>query len=205
MRAAPAQSDRSRLLDFPDRLAIESGRPVIVVPRAHRGAPEERCIAWNQSGEAARAFLDALPLLKGARKVIELLTIRDGNDRTDEHEDALPQTAVADALARHAVKPIITTLNPSRFPRRVSRFCSHTIVQEADLLVMGAYGHARLREFVFGGATRHVFAHMPIPVLLSHSQNFARSFRRRSLNAPPHPRALLQSWDRSRCKGSLHL
>jgi nucleotide-binding universal stress UspA family protein len=167
---ADPEWDQSRFLDFPDRLAIESGRPVIVVPKAHRGAalPKTVVIAWNRSREATRALFDALPLLKGARKV-ELVTIHDASDRTllNAEEDILPLSAIADALARHAVKPIITSLKATG-DTVGEQICARTIAEEADLLVMGAYGHTRLREFVFGGATRHVLAHMPVPVLLSH-------------------------------------
>lgn len=167
---ADPEWDRSRLLDFPDRLAIETGRPVIVVPKAHLGGPLPKTVvvAWNRSREATRALFDALPLLKGARRV-ELLTIHDAVDRTllNAEEDILPLSAVADVLARHAVKPIITNLKATG-DTVGEQICARTITQDADLLVMGAYGHMRLREFVFGGATRHVLAHMPVPVLLSH-------------------------------------
>jgi len=167
---ADPEWDQSSFLDFPDRLAIESGRPVIVVPKAHRGAalPKNVVIAWNQSREATRALFDALPLLKGARKV-ELVTIHDASDSTllNAQEDILPPSAVADTLARHAVKPIITSLKAAG-DTVGEEICARVIAQEADLLVMGAYGHTRLREFMFGGATRHVLAHMPVPVLLSH-------------------------------------
>jgi nucleotide-binding universal stress UspA family protein len=162
--------DRSRLLDFPDRLAIESGRPVIVVPKAHPAAvlPKTVVIAWNGSREATRALFDALPLLKGARKV-ELVTIHEATDKTllNADEDVLPLGAIAEALAGHGVKPLITNLKATGGTVG-EQICAHAIGQQADLIVMGAYGHTRLREFVFGGATRYVLGHMPVPVLLSH-------------------------------------
>ncbi len=162
--------ERSRLLDFPGRLAIESGRPLIVVPKAHRASalPKSVVIAWNQSREAARAAFDALPLLKGAQKV-ELLTIHEATERTllQPGGDVLPVSALADALARHAVKPTITSLKATG-DSVGEQICARLIAQDADLLVMGAYGHTRLRELVFGGVSRHVLAHAPVPVLLSH-------------------------------------
>lgn len=162
--------ERSRLLDFPGRLAIESGRPLIVVPKAHRAPalPKTAIVAWNQSREAARALFDALPLLKGAQKV-ELLTIREATERTllQPGEDVLPVSAIAEALARHAVKPTIANLKADG-DSVGAQICARTLAEGADLLVMGAYGHTRLRELVFGGVTRHVLAHAPVPVLLSH-------------------------------------
>jgi nucleotide-binding universal stress UspA family protein len=162
--------ERSRLLDFPGRLAIESGRPVIVVPKGSGAAalPKSVVIAWSGTREAARAAFDALPLLKGAQKV-ELLTIHEPTERTllQPGEDVLPISAVADALSRHAVKPAITNLKATG-ETVGEQICARAVAQDADLLVMGAYGHTRLRELVFGGVSRHILAHAPVPVLLSH-------------------------------------
>jgi nucleotide-binding universal stress UspA family protein len=162
--------EASRRLDFPGRLAIESGRPVLVVPKGHSAAalPKSVVIAWNHSREAARAIFDALPLLKGAQNV-ELLTIHEATERTllQAGEDVLPIGAVADALARHAVKPTVVNLKATG-DTVGEQICARVRSQDADLLVMGAYGHTRLRELVFGGVSRHVLAHAPVPVLLSH-------------------------------------
>jgi nucleotide-binding universal stress UspA family protein len=162
--------EHSRLLDFPGRLAIESGRPVIVVPKGSGAAalPKSVVIAWNASREAARAAFDALPLLKGAQKV-ELLTIHEAGERTllQPGEDVLPVSAVADALSRHTVKPTVTNLKATG-DSVGEQICARALAQDADLLVMGAYGLTRLRELVFGGVSRHVLARAPVPVLLSH-------------------------------------
>jgi nucleotide-binding universal stress UspA family protein len=164
--------DLSILLDFPERLAIESGRPVLVVPNhlAVAALPKSVVIAWNPSREATRALFDALPLLKGAHKV-QLLTI-DERDHPGEgafyhREDVLPVSAIAEVLRCHGVKATISEVKPG-ITSIGELLCGQAIEHETDLLVMGAYGHARLREFVFGGATRHVFRNMTIPVLFSH-------------------------------------
>jgi nucleotide-binding universal stress UspA family protein len=167
---ADPQWDCSFLFDFPDRLAIESGRPVMVVPNEYRSAalPRSIVIAWNQSREATRALFDALPLLRGA-KDIELLAIDNDTDNKLLHidEDILPLSAVAEALGRHSINPTFTRLKATS-DAVGEQICAHMNTREADLLVMGAYGHSRLRELVFGGATRYLLAHMPVPVLFSY-------------------------------------
>lgn len=155
----------SDIMDCPDRLAIECGRPVIVVPHAGRftGLPSTVIVAWNGRREAVRAAFDALPLLAAAQSV-EVLTIEEGV----RHDRAwLPDTEIATALARHGVKARLTRLAQSE------QTSSHDIQRrarevKADLLVMGAYGHSRLTEFVFGGATRLMLREMTVPVLFSH-------------------------------------
>jgi nucleotide-binding universal stress UspA family protein len=153
------------LTDVAERLAIASGRPVLVIPYVGRYPEVGRnvVIAWKASREAARAVFDALPLLELAEQV-QILEIQEGGGRR-----AAPavDTTIAAALARHGIKPTI----------RISVVGDISIGDEilsriadmgADLLVMGAYGHSRMRELVFGGATRHIARHMTAPVLFSH-------------------------------------
>ena len=159
-------TDVSGILDFPERLAIECGRPVLTVPLS--GARSEIgkhvLIAWNGKREAARATFDALPLLKAARTVtvLGLEQVRSaGNDLP------LPDTAIGASLARHGVN--VTVQTASAKETSVGEAILARVAGEgADLLVMGAYGHMRLREFVFGGATRHVVRHMTVPTLFAH-------------------------------------
>jgi nucleotide-binding universal stress UspA family protein len=155
--------DLSPLLDFPERLALESGRPVLVIPYVGRYPRIGRnvVIAWKPGRESARAVFDALPLLKGAENV-HILEIK----RRDQHGLA-PDTSIAAALARHGIKPSIrTSVAPdiSVGDELLSRLSD----LDADLLVMGAYGHSRMRELVFGGVTRHIARHMTVPTLFSH-------------------------------------
>ncbi len=157
--------DFSMLLDEPERLAIESGRPVLIVPLKGKFSDfgHRITVAWNGTREAARATFDALPLLKNADNV-RLLWI---NPQDDPDAGDIPTTEMAAALARHGVKcDGRMLLAPDAKVGDVLR--ADMEEDGSDLLVMGAYGHSRLREFVFGGATRDVLRHMTVPVLMSH-------------------------------------
>jgi nucleotide-binding universal stress UspA family protein len=156
--------DLHRILDFPERLAIEGGRPVVVVPNNGRSTalPKRITVGWNGRREAARAVFDALPLLKRAEQV-EVLTVA----RRDSRADSLPDTEIASALARHGVKVNISNSDPGE--RTVGEeICARAREQGTDMLVMGAYGHSRFRELVFGGVTRYLSREMAVPVLFSH-------------------------------------
>jgi nucleotide-binding universal stress UspA family protein len=158
-----AGSDR---LDIADRLAIESGRPVLIVPNAgvHERVGETVLVAWNGRREAARAAFDALPILQRARSV-KVVSVNPQSER--EAAQDVPAADICSALARHAVKCEATEqVEPKAGVGETLLECAKGC--GADLLVMGCYGHTRLREFVFGGASRHILAHMAIPVLMSH-------------------------------------
>lgn len=150
----------------PDALAIESARPVLIVPNGGRTelAAKRIVLAWNGSREATRAVFDALPLLQRAEEVRMMWIDPDSEAR--EAGD-LPCADICAALGRHDIRCEVT--QPSGSHGSVGE----TLVAEAarfgsDLLVMGCYGHSRLREYVLGGATRQVLATMTIPVLMSH-------------------------------------
>ena len=154
----------SDILDFPEALAIDSGRPVYVVPNVGRSVvpPKIVCVAWNGKREAARAVADALPLLKSAQAV-HVLSISE----RDAQEGALPDTEIAAALARHGVKVEITSA-PAARSSIGEEIQARALERNADLIVMGCYGHSRLREFALGGVTRHMLRDMTIPILFSH-------------------------------------
>lgn len=165
-----SQSDRNwattDTLDVADRLAIESGRPVVIVPltepREHIG--ERVLVAWNARREAARAVFDALPILQRAKEVRVVWV----NPET-EHEQGKDILAadVCAALARHGVRCEATEqVRPRTNVGETLLACAKD--HGADLMVMGCYGHTRLREFVFGGATRHVLRNLSLPVLMAH-------------------------------------
>ena len=156
-------SDR---LDIADRLAMESGRPVLIVPNAgvHQGVGERVLVAWNGRREAARAVFDGLPILCGANSV-KVVWVNPQSQR--ERAQDTPAVDICTALARHGVKCEATEqVAPRGGVGETLLACAREM--RADLLVMGCYGHARLRELVFGGASRHVLSHMTIPVLMSH-------------------------------------
>jgi nucleotide-binding universal stress UspA family protein len=157
--------DLSPLMDFPERLALESGRPVLVIPYVGRYPEIGRnvMIAWKPSRESARAVFDALPILTRA-ETVQILEVK---DRRDDGASLAPDTTIAASLGRHGIKPTVR----SSMAADISvgdEILSRLADASADLLVMGAYGHSRMREFVFGGATRHIARHMTAPTLLSH-------------------------------------
>lgn len=153
----------SSLLEDPARITMESGRPVLLVPNAGRNTlPAKRItVAWNGRREAARAVFDAMPLLERADEV-NVVWI---NAEKDPRAGDLPAAEICAAIARHGVKCQSSSANGadvgSELLRQASAFGS-------DLLVMGCYGHSRLRELILGGASRHVLKHMNSTVLMSH-------------------------------------
>ena len=154
----------SDILDCPDRLAMESGRPVLVLPRSAHFSKAARTVlvAWNGRRESVRAVFDALPLLIRA-DAVEVLTV----DERRREEASLPDTEIASAIARHGAKVKVTNVMPKQ-GSSANAIIARAAELKADLIVMGAYGHARLSEFVFGGATRHLLKEMTVPVLFSH-------------------------------------
>ena len=157
--------DMSPLMDFPERLALESGRPVLVIPYVGRYPEIGRnvVIAWKPSRESARAVFDALPILTRA-ETVQILEVK---DRRDDGTSLAPDTTIAASLGRHGIKPTLRTSMAADISVG-DEILSRLADASADLLVMGAYGHSRMREFVFGGATRHIARHMTAPTLFSH-------------------------------------
>lgn len=145
-----------------DDFIIACGRPVLVIP--YIGAPKtigrKVLVGWNASREAARAISDAMPLLEAADS-IEVFAV-EPNGMGD-----LPGADIASHLARHGLK--VTTAKTAGLDIDVGDVLLNQAADSgADLIVMGAYGHSRMRELVLGGATRHILKHMTVPVLLSH-------------------------------------
>jgi nucleotide-binding universal stress UspA family protein len=153
-------------LDLPETMALSTGRPILVVP--HVGAPTA-CgkivmLCWNASRESARAAADALPLLQAAAKVIVLCV--DARSSNYGH-GAEPGADAAAWLARHGVKATVQR-DVASDSDVGSEILSRAADHEVDLIVMGLYGHSRLREMVLGGASRTVLASMTVPVFISH-------------------------------------
>ena len=119
-------------------------------------------VAWDFSQPAARAVADALPILEKAKRV-ELLTVT--------NEKVLPSKRSAADLAKnlayHGVDVTIETVDA--LEEEIGDVLeSYADIHKTDLLVMGAYGHSRVREFILGGATKSMLSRPPIPILLSH-------------------------------------
>ena len=146
----------------PDRVILESGRPVLVVP--YTGVPEEIgkrvIVAWSDTRESARALKDALPLVGGAEEV-EVISAN------PPEEEVIPGADVARYLSHHGIDPKISRVM-ARDLGAEDTLLNRVADLGADLLVMGGYGHARIRELVLGGVTRAILQHMTCPVLFSH-------------------------------------
>ncbi|MFV0296610.1 MAG: universal stress protein [Hyphomicrobiaceae bacterium] len=156
----------SELLDVPERLVLDSGRPLLMVPRyGTYGAVGQRInVAWNGTKEAARAVFDAMPLLQAAGRV-RIISVNPQSSL--ETSGDLPGADIAEALARHGVR-CETAATRSAEITAADTILSGLTDDGADLLVMGAWGHSRMHERVFGGVTRHIFEHMTVPTLMSH-------------------------------------
>jgi nucleotide-binding universal stress UspA family protein len=143
---------------------FESGRPVVVVPYIQKdGLKLDRVVVcWDASRTATRAIADSLPFLTRA-KAIDVITVTDGHAKNDE----IPGADIGHHLARHGLNiEIKRIVSPDvDVPNTI---LSHAADCSADFLVMGGYGHSRLREFVLGGATRGILTSMTVPVLMSH-------------------------------------
>ena len=152
---------------FPETVLLGAGGPVLFVPYtgSFESVGERVLVAWNGSREAARAVHDAIPLIARASHV----TIVAASTTFTPAESHASCADLAAMLARHGA----TTVDITRFDRDAAESTGDALLSYAadggyDLLVMGAYGHARVQELVLGGATRSVLATMTLPVLMSH-------------------------------------
>jgi len=150
---------------LPEDLVLTLGRPILVIPYIGEFAAFDHVlIAWNGTREAARALHDAMFLIEGADAVTVIEVDAPGGD------PALPSHGTADvvaALKRRGVaahaEPTVTDGTPV-----ADIILSRAADLTADLIVMGAYGHSRLRELVLGGVSRSFLQEMTVPVLMSH-------------------------------------
>lgn len=151
---------------FAEAIVLAAGRPVLVLPTANAvdTLGERVMIAWNAGREATRAVTDALPLLRKARKV-RVVTV-DAEPGAGGHGE-MPGADIALYLARHGVETAVEQTHAGDVEVG-AWLLSRAADFGADLIVMGAYGHSRLREFVLGGVTRTMLETMTVPVLMSH-------------------------------------
>lgn len=172
-----ADKSPSVMRDFPAYVLLHSGKPVLIVPHAlppaqlaqpqHPAAARNVLVSWNGSKEASRAVSAALPLLQRAGQVH--VAVFDAQLHAAEHGDH-PGADLLQYLARHGVQAKLLLLDGGATRRGDIGEALLTQVSElsADLLVMGAYGHSRLRETILGGVTRTVLQSMTVPVLMAH-------------------------------------
>ena len=158
-------SDDSKVpTDFPERLVLAAGRPVLILPAVGKVATigKRILIAWNPSREATRAVTDAIPLLQRADNVHVMAV----NPKAGEH-GSVPGADIGLYLARHGVRVDVKTDHGAEIDVG-NELLSRAADLDADLIVMGGYGHSRLKEWVLGGATRTILESMTAPVLMSH-------------------------------------
>ncbi|MEE8562117.1 MAG: universal stress protein [Alphaproteobacteria bacterium] len=162
----PDARELSGPVDAPDHVVLSAGRPVLVVPRVgtYPSVGKRVMVAWDGSLPAARAVNDALPILRRAEKV-NVITVY----RHDVSADAGRETGerICRHLARHGIAARSQRFRANGIGTG-DLILSRAADDGVDLIVMGAYGHARWRELVLGGVTLHMLKHMTVPVLMSH-------------------------------------
>ncbi len=146
----------------PDELVLGVGRPVLIVPTAGVSAAigKRVAIAWNGSREASRAAFDCLMLLSPGTEVRIVVVDSPRGDQT--------LAAITRAFSRHGVEPKPITVSKGDGRSTAEEIMKATSDFDADLLVLGCYGHSRLRETIFGGATTHILREMTLPILMAH-------------------------------------
>jgi nucleotide-binding universal stress UspA family protein len=146
-----------------EAVLTDSGRPLIVVPEGRDSFAGGRIlVAWDGSAKAARALNDALPLLRAASHV-ELVSIMGEKDLGP----AVSGADLAPHLTRHGIKVGELTL-PALDGDVAETLRNHANLIRADMIVMGAYVHSRLRQMMLGGTTRSLLKNCPVPLFLSH-------------------------------------
>ncbi|HEY0302268.1 MAG TPA: universal stress protein [Rhizomicrobium sp.] len=162
----PVQDGYSVEQWYSEAVIFGTGRPVVVLPGPASFAKPLSlgtvAVAWDFSRPAARALADALPLLERAKQV-RVVTIANEKDIASPHSHA----ELTQHLAKHGIAAEMDMVEAKGRSAAVA-LKAHLAATDATFLVMGAYGHSRLKEFVLGGTTRDMLEHPPVPVLLSH-------------------------------------
>ena len=158
-----AEGEQPELMS-PDGVLIAAGVPVLVVPDGWEGNAigDRVVIGWNESPEARRAISGAMAIIVGA-KLATVLVINPG--LTPQH-GAEPGADIASYLARHGAHVEVDRADSSD-DSIAETMLRYAVDHGADLLVLGAYSHARWREVLFGGTTKSLMKEMPVPVLIS--------------------------------------
>jgi nucleotide-binding universal stress UspA family protein len=164
--AIVGQSDKDRVA--PEELVVEgalfgSGRPVIVVPHGQSASVklDRIAICWNGGRTAARAVADAMPLLHQAKNVDIVIV------ETEASKNAEAGNGIKQHLERHGLAAQVRRIPPGNL-KVSAAILAHAAANGVDLLVMGGYGHSRLREFILGGTTRSLLKSTVLPTLMSH-------------------------------------
>jgi nucleotide-binding universal stress UspA family protein len=165
------QTDPENPLPAVGRTLIEdvlmtAGRPLLIIPYAGRFTTvgTNALVGWTPTRESARAVHDALPVLaKGAKMLVLTVESTKGGEL-----EVLPTADIAEHLSRHAldVSAARTVVSDGLSP--ADALLDYASDMQADLLIVGGYGHSRTREMIMGGVTRDLLRHMTVPVLMSH-------------------------------------
>ncbi len=144
---------------------FQSPAPILVVPKGHAASlrPKTVLIAWDSRNEASQAVRAAMEQLTGADNVCVAIVDPDASIRSNGEE---PGADVAAFLARHGIRVFVDVL-PSGGRTVVEVLRQHAIDIGAELIVMGAYGHSRVREWIFGGVTRSMLEQAPVPLMMT--------------------------------------
>ena len=157
MKVAPAAGDLAV-----EKVAMESGGPVLILPESGYPATFGRkiLVAWKDSRESARALRDAWPFLTAAEEVHIVTAVRDGERGADDD--------MARYLREHGCKASRLLIDRDTDIPTGDIIRRHVDLLGADMVVMGFYGHSRLREFILGGVSREILTELSMPVLVSH-------------------------------------
>jgi nucleotide-binding universal stress UspA family protein len=160
-QAEPGKSSPAPLII--EAALFESGRPVLIVPYIQKGGInlDRVMICWDGSRTAARAVSDAMPFLERAKTVEVAMVAERGKS------DEVPGADIAQHLARHGIRVEVKQI-VAPDAKAADVLLSHAADASMDFLVMGGFGHSRLREFVLGGVTRSILDTMTVPTLMSH-------------------------------------
>lgn len=162
--AQPDSANPSQTDFLSEAVLFGSGRPMLMIPYIHRGGfkADRVLVCWDGKAPAARAVHNAAPFLRKA-KAIDVVAI-------NEHEDAVGEASLSALIAHFARRDLAAT--PHRLTADTSNvhnaILSLAADNNSDLIVMGGYGHSRLREFILGGVTRAMFETLTVPALISH-------------------------------------
>jgi nucleotide-binding universal stress UspA family protein len=152
---------------MPQQVLMNSGRPLLVLPYAGELSlplATNVLVGWDASREAARALADALPLLRRAGNV--QVAVFEAPQEVEPRHGDLPGADIGQWLARHGVHVDVARIATS-VPVGEA-LLSRAADLQADLIVIGGYGHSRWRETMPGGVTRTLLRSSPVPVLMSH-------------------------------------
>ena len=150
--------------DLGEAVLLKSGRPILLVPYTFSGPLQIKraLICWDGSKAAARATYDAMPFLRVAES-LKIMGLNEGDPDTL----GISSKALAEHLARHQLLADVVRFDVSAADIQ-SAILSTAADYDADIIIMGGYGHPRIREYIWGGVTRETFESLTIPVLMSH-------------------------------------